>query len=426
MIFAVLIFSILILLSGLPVAFGIGLIALITMAVLGDNINAAIIAQRALYGVDKFVLLAIPLFLLAGNIMNTGGVTKRLFGLSSALVGHLKGGLGHVNVVVSIIFAGMSGSAIADAAGLGVVEIKAMKEAGYDDDFSCAITAASSTIGPIIPPSIGLVVYGMLASESIGKLLIGGFIPGLIMGISLMILITYIARKRNLPCEERVGFKQFIIALKNGILPCFTPLIIIGGIVQGIFTPTEAAGVACLYAFLLGLFIYKELSFNDLFKILRKTAVDTAVITFIVACASIYSWIIIKSQIPALLVEKTTSITTNPWIILTILNIIILFMGCFMESMAILTIVVPVVMPLLKAVGIDPIHFGLIIILNTSIGLITPPFGIVLFVINKIHGISIPRLSKAIFPFYLPLIIVLILITYCPIIVTYLPNLFLK
>jgi len=387
-------------LIGMPVGFGMGIGAVILMIISQGSldINFGIIAQRLLYGANSFILLSIPLFLLAGNLMNTGGITQRIFKFANVMVGHLRGGLGHVNIVASIIFAGMTGTAVSDAAGLGTVEIKAMTDAGYDKEFSCAITGASSTIGPIIPPSVPLIIYGILASVSIGRLLVAGIIPGLLIAGALMVMVSIYAKKRNYPREKRASFREFFIASKKAFLPCMTPVIIVGGIISGIFTPTEAAAVASLYAFILGFIIYREISLADLWKIVQKTARDTAIIIFIVSCASLYGWVLIRSRIPIILMEQITSISTNPLIILLILNGALLVVGCFMETIAALNILVPVLTPLILTVGIDPLHFGLIMVFNLMIGLITPPFGMVLFVLNKVSGVISGSLINDIFP----------------------------
>lgn len=412
-------------LLGIPVAFGMGIGAVILMIISQGSldINFGIIAQRLLYGANSFILLSIPLFLLAGNLMNTGGITQRIFKFANVMVGHLRGGLGHVNILASVIFAGMTGTAVSDAAGLGTVEIKAMTDAGYDKEFSCAITGASSTIGPIIPPSVPLVIYGILASVSIGRLLVAGIIPGLLIAVALIIMVSIYAIKRNYPQEKRASFRKFFIASKEAFLPSMTPIIIVGGIISGVFTPTEAAAVASLYAFILGFVIYREISWADLWKIVQKTARDTAIITFIVACASLYGWVLIRSRIPIILMEQITSMSTNPLIILLMLNCALLVAGCFMETIAALNILVPVLTPLILSVGIDPLHFGLIMVFNLMIGLITPPFGMVLFVLNKISGVPIEKIVKATLPFLIPLLAVLLLMTFFPSLVTFLPDL---
>lgn len=411
---------------GMPVAFGLGVTALILAIIMEKSfldINYGIIAQRIFYGPNNFLILAVPFFLLAGRLMNTSGITNRIFHFADTLVGHVEGGMGHVNVLGSMIFAGMTGVGTSDAAGLGTVEIKAMRDAGYDDDFTVAITGASATIGPIIPPSVPLVIYGVLGTVSVGRLLIGGIIPGILMGVALMVMISFYVRKKGYPKRNRANFSELLKAFKQALLPLMTPVILVGGMLSGIFTPTEAAAIAALYAFILGVFIYREISLSNFWVIIIETAKDTAIILFIVACAFYYGWVLIRSRIPIILLEQLTAITTDPLIILFILNGFFLIVGCFMETIAAMSILVPVLTPLIQKVGIDPLHFGLVMVLNLVIGLITPPFGMVLFVLNKVSLVPIHRIVKAILPFIIPLLVVLILITIYPPLVTFLPNL---
>ncbi|GAK55139.1 large permease protein [Candidatus Vecturithrix granuli] len=409
---------------GMPVAFSMGISGFVTLKLMwGETVNIGIVAQRMLYGVNNFIILAIPFFLLAGKLMNTGGVTQRIFHFANLLVGHMKGGLGQVNIIASMIFAGMSGLAAADTAGLGMVELKAMHDAGYDSDFSCAITGASSTIGPIIPPSVPLVIYGILANVSIGKLLIAGIVPGFLVGIALMIMVTIYAGKKGYPQNPRATLGELWTAFKLAAAPMMTPVILIGGILTGIFTPTEAAAICALYAFVLGCFVYREISLTDLWKILKETAHETATITFIISCAMFYGWVMIRSRMPIVLLELVTGISTNPIVVLFILNAFLLIIGCFMETIAALSILVPIILPLLLKVGIDPLHFGMVMVLNLMLGLLTPPFGINLFILSKISGLSSLRIARATLPFFIPLLAVLLLITLFPSIVTFLPAL---
>jgi len=412
-------------LVGMPVAFAMGITGLIILKIMwGDAISLGIIAQRLLYGSNNFVILAIPFFLLAGKLMNTSGITERIFHFANLLVGHLRGGLGQVNILASMIFSGMSGLAAADTAGLGMVEIKAMRDAGYDDDFSCAVTGASSTIGPIVPPSVPLVIYGILANVSIGKLLVAGIIPGVLVMVALMIMVSVYARKRNFPRQPRSNVRELWSSFKQAIGPIMTPVILIGGILSGIFTPTEAAAIAALYAFILGFFVYREISLSDLWEILKETAIQTATITFIISCAMFYGWVLIRSRTPILLLDLFSDISTNPLVVLFILNGFLLVIGCFMETIAALSILVPILIPLLLKVGIDPLHFGLVMVLNLMIGLLTPPFGINLFILNKISNVPTLKIARACLPFFVPLLLVLFVITVFPGIVTILPNLF--
>lgn len=410
---------------GMPVAFALGITSVLLLMIEqgGIDINYSMIAQRMLYGPNSFVLLSVPFFLLMGNLMNTGGMTNRIFKFANSMVGHLRGGLGHVNIVASIIFAGMSGTAVSDAAGLGTVEIEAMNKAGYDEDFSCAVTAASSTVGPIIPPSIPLVIYGVLASVSIAKLLIAGIIPGLLLAIAMMIMVAIMAKRRDFPRSTRASLKVFVTDFGHAFLPILTPIILIGGIFTGVFTATEAAAVAAIYALVLGCFVYREISLRKLIRILRDTARDTAIITFILACATLYGWVLIRSRIPILFLESMVGLTQNPIVILLILNAALIVVGCFMETIAALNILVPVLAPLIVTVGIDPIQFGIVMVLNLMIGVLTPPFGLVLFVINKVSNVPLGRIIRATAPFFIPLVIVLLLITLVPELVTFLPNL---
>ncbi len=409
-------------LTGLPVAFALGIAGLVSMLIMwGTSVPLGVVAQRVLYGVNSFVLLAIPLFLLTGKLMNAGGITQRIFKFARCLVGHWSGGLGQVNILASMIFAGMSGLATADTAGLGTVELKAMREAGYDDEFSCAITAASATVGPIIPPSVPLVVYGILASASIGRLLIGGIIPGILVGIALMVMTAFYGRR--CPRDPKPQRQELLRAFKEALAPGLTPFILIFGMLSGIFTATEAAAIAATYAFVLSFFVYRELSLRDLWRILRETAVETATITFIIACATFYGWVLIRGRAPIVLAEAITSVSSHPLAVLLLLNLFLLAIGCFMETIAAISILVPVLVPLITKVGIDPVHFGLVMVLNLMIGLLTPPFGMSLFILSRVSGLSPLRIARASLPFLVPILIVLALITVFPSLVTFLPNL---
>ncbi|MCS7242776.1 TRAP transporter large permease [Candidatus Caldatribacterium sp.] len=409
-------------LTGLPVAFALGIAGLVSMLIMwGTAVPLGAVAQRVLYGVNSFVLLAIPLFLLTGKLMNAGGITQRIFKFARCLVGHWSGGLGQVNILASMIFAGMSGLATADTAGLGVVELKAMREAGYDDEFSCAITGASATVGPIIPPSVPLVVYGILASASIGRLLIGGIIPGILVGIALMVMTAFYGRKY--PRDPKPSKSELLKAFKEALAPGLTPFILILGMLSGIFTATEAAAIAATYAFVLSFFVYRELSLRELWKILKETAIETATITFIIACAAFYGWVLIRGRAPIILAETITGLSSNPLVVLLLLNLFLLVVGCFMETIAAISILVPVLVPLISRVGIDPIHFGLVMVLNLMIGLLTPPFGMSLFILSRVSGLSPLRIARASLPFLIPILVVLALITIFPSLVTFLPNL---
>ena len=409
---------------GIPVGFGLGACALYA-SYFGSSqpIFATILSQKMLFGTQNFLLVAIPLFILAAKLMNTAGITTKLFKFANTLVGFMPGGLGHANIIGSLIFAGMSGAAVADAAGLGQIEIKAMQDAGYDDDFSVAVTAASSTIGPIFPPSIPMVVFSFASGASIGRLFLGGVVPSILMTGAMMVIVAYYAKKRNYPREP---FPTFKIAAKNfveALLPLMTPVILLGGIWTGFFTPTEAAGVAACYAFVIGVFVYREISFKDFLKTLKETANETASIGFVVAASAFYGWILMKSGFTIYVGEWIIALTQNPIVILSILNVFLLIVGCFLDSTVAILIITPILMPVITKVGIDPTHFGVVMVLNLMIGLLTPPFGIVLFVMQRVSGLSFHRIVKATAPFYVPLFVVLLMITYIPGFVVWLPNL---
>jgi len=420
-----LIVLLLLIFGGMAIAFSMGITSLIVVIIDRGlaNIPFGILAQRMVYGVNSFPLLAIPFFLLAGRLMNTAGITDRIFNFCNALIGHVRGGLGHVNILASMIFAGMSGSAVSDAVGLGQIEIKAMKDQGYDEDFSAAVTAASATIGPIIPPSIPMVLYGVLGNVSVGALFIGGIIPGVLMGLFMMIVVSIIAKKKGYPIQKRAEFISILKASGKAIFPLLCPVILIGGIWSGIFTPTEAAAVAVLYSLFLGMVLYRELSWQSLLKVLKEALDDTCVILFIIAAASVYGWLLARYQIPSGIAEKILSITTDPWIILLLINGFLLIVGCFLESLAAINILTPILLPLVMKVGIDPLHFGLIMVLNLMIGLLTPPVGMVLYAVQRVADISFARLQRSLLVFFIPLLAVLLLITLYPPLVTWLPSL---
>ena len=395
---------------GAPIAIALGGSSALWVY-LSKSVPDFTILHRMVMGVDSFPLLAIPFFILAGSLMNEAGLTSQIFNFAKAVVGWLPGGLGHVNIGASIIFAGMSGTAVADAGGLGTIEIKAMTDAGYDIDFSVAVTGASSTIGPIIPPSLPMVIYGVMASASIGKLFIAGFIPGLLMGLALAVMVAYYAHKRHYPRDAKFSFKQLGVSFIEGLPALMTPIIIIGGIASGIFTPTEAAIASVVYALILGL-VYRTLNVKKLIAVSMETAETTAVILLIVAGASIFAWVLTANQVTEKFAALVLGITENKYLLLLVINILLLIVGCFMETIASITILTPVLLPVVIKLGIDPIHFGVIMVLNLMIGLLTPPVGMVLFVLTRVAKIPFDRIVRATVPFIIPLVIVLFLITY--------------
>jgi tripartite ATP-independent transporter DctM subunit len=408
---------------GVPIAIAMGLSGFAAILIRGD-IPLETAAQRFVTGVDSFPLLAVPFFILAGALMNTGGITERLVRLAVALVGRVTGGLGHVVVVTNMIMAGMSGSAVADAAGTGSVLIPAIVRAGFGKGFSAAVTAAASTIGPIIPPSIPFVVFGVLASVSIGQLFLGGAVPGFLMGLYLMAAVYVISRKRGYAKGERTSLRDLRTAFVQAIPPLMLPVIIMWGIVGGVVTPTEASVIAVLYALFLGAVVYRELTLASIARIFGEAALTTSTIMFIVAGASLLAWILTFEQAGPALVRSVTGLTRDPYLVLLIINILLLILGCFLETLSLMIILVPVLMPLIRALGIDPVHFGVVFTLNLMIGLITPPVGMSMFIACRIANISISQFAREIPVFAVVLILVLLLITYVPSLVTFLPRLF--
>ncbi|MBR4764442.1 MAG: TRAP transporter large permease [Lachnospiraceae bacterium] len=405
---------------GVPIGFSLSIAALVTTMVTGQFEPAAII-HRMIGNASSYTLLAIPFFILAAKLMNSGGITRRLFRACSAWVGWIPGGLGHANVVASVVFSGMSGSAVADAGGLGQIEVDAMIKEGFDPDFAAAVTAESATIGPIIPPSIPMVVYGMMTEVPVGKLFVGGLVPGLLLALISCIFIFFFAKKRNYPCEP-FNAKEALIATKEALLSLLTPIIIIGGIWTGIFSPTEAACVAVVYSFILAVIVYHDISLKEMYDNLRQTVADGAGILNIICGAAAFSWLVTMMGMTDALSHALTSLTDNKYIMLLILNIAFLLIGMFMEALAVMTITVPFLIPLMASFGIDPVHLGVVLVLNLMIGLCTPPVGTSLFICAKTANITIEEMYKAILPFLVPLILVLLLITYIPGIVTWLPS----
>jgi len=407
--------------ASMPVAFSLAFIGLVWLLLEGGTAISA--PQRLIGGLDSFPLLAVPCFILAGLAMNTGGVTERIYGFANALVGHFRGGLGHVNVMGSLIFSGMSGSAIADAGGLGILEVKAMKAEGYPAPFAGALTCASCIIGPLVPPSIPLVIYAVISNASIGALFLAGIVPGVLTAVALMIQVYFWARKHNFPRRERASLAALWAAFRHASLALVTPVIILGGIFGGIFTPTEAAAVAAIYSLILGLFIYRDLRWSDLPRLFREAVNTSAVVGFIVAGASLFSWVLARERVPQQIAEAFLALSDDPLILLSIINVILLILGCFMEGIAIMILMVPVLMPVILQVGIDPVHFGVVVVMNLMIGILTPPFGVALFTVSKVGGIPFEQLARAIIPFLGPLLIVQVIVTYWPGLVMALPRL---
>jgi tripartite ATP-independent transporter DctM subunit len=410
-------------LLGVPIAVAMGLTALVTFVLLGESIALPIMAQRMYSATTGFTLLAIPFFILAGNLMNTGGITRRVFGFALALVGHLRGGLGHVNVVASMIFSGMSGAAVADAAGLGLVEMEAMTKNGYPREFSAAITAASSTIGPVVPPSIPFVIYGSITGVSIGKLFLAGFVPGALMGLAMMVGVYFVSKRRNFPMRERASLRFLLMSFKEAGLALFMPAIIIGGILGGLFTPTEAAVVASIYAFIIGGFVYREIALADLPKIFWNTIEQSVKVLFIIAAAGFFGWMMVLESIPEQVIAGLTEFTTSRTALLLIVIFVLIVLGCFLEGIAVLVITIPVFMPLIAQFGVDPVQFGVIMILCSMLGLLTPPVGMSLYAVSSISGVPVGRLSIELIPYLLGIFAVLLVISFVPEVSLWVPNL---
>ena len=450
-------------LCGLPVAVAMAGGSLVYILVSG-SVPDIVLAQRMISGIESFPLLAVPFFILAGNLMNIAGITGRIYNFAIALVGWMKGGLGQVNIIGSVIFSGMSGTAIADAAGLGTVEIKAMKEHGYSTEFAVGVTAASATLGPIFPPSLPFVIYGMMANVSIGALFVAGILPGLFLTLLMMLTVAYYARRNGwggdvafhwgrlggasleillvlaFPMAVWLAVKAgasvnvaaitaFVVLLAldwrynfSDVLALMAPVILIGGMTMGWFTPTEAAVAAVLWALFLGLVRYRSMTLKTLAKATFDTIETTASVLFIVTAASIFAWLLTTTQAAQALADWILSITSNKWVFLLLANLLILFVGCFIDTIAAITILVPILLPIVLKLGIDPVQFGLIVTLNLMIGLMTPPLGMVLFVLARISKLSVERATMAILPWLIPLLLGLVAITYIPALTLWLPQ----
>jgi TRAP-type C4-dicarboxylate transport system permease large subunit len=450
--------------SGLPVAIAMAGASLVYILISG-NLPPFVVIHRMVSGIDSFPLLAVPFFILAGNLMNNAGITTRIYNFALGLVGWMKGGLGHVNVVGSVIFAGMSGTAIADAAGLGTIEIKAMKEHGYPTEFAVGVTAASATLGPIIPPSLPFVIYGMMANVSIGALFLAGLLPGVLMAALMMLTVAYFAHKNQWGGDVKFSASRFgksmielgvvvgwplllwLVVSRIGapaqisvfvglallfivdrifrfeaLLPIMTPVLLIGGMTTGLFTPTEGAIAACVWAMILGFAWYRTLKWKMFVKVCLDTVETTSTVLFIVAAASIFGWMLTATGVTADIAAWVLAFTKEAWVFLLLANLLMLFVGCFLEPTAAITILVPILLPIAVQLGVDPVHFGLVMVLNLMIGLLHPPMGMVLFVLARVAGLSFERTTMAILPWLLPLLVSLVVLTYVPQIVLWLPR----
>ena len=449
--------------GGIPVAIAMAGASLVYILFSG-NLPPFVVIHRMIGGIDSFPLLAVPFFILAGNLMNNAGITNRIYNFALALVGWLKGGLGHVNVVGSVVFAGMSGTAIADAAGLGTIEIKAMKDHGYSGEFAVGVTAASATLGPIIPPSLPFVIYGMMANVSVGALFLAGLLPGVLMAVLIMATVAWFAHKNGWGGDIKFSSTRFGKALIElavvaawpvaiyhlvqagaqpqltvavglvvlfaadryfqwqAVLPIMTPVLLIGGMSTGLFTPTEGAIAASVWALALGLFWYRTMTWKMFVKVSLDTVETTATVMFIVAAASIFGWMLTATGVTAAIAQWVLAVTKDPWMFLLMANLLMLFVGCFLEPTAAITILVPILLPIARQLGVDPVHFGLVMVLNLMIGLLHPPMGMVLFVLARVAKLSVERTTMAILPWLIPLLGSLIILTYVPAIGLWLPR----
>lgn len=409
------------LILGAPV--GIALGGASAVYLVGSDIDLAVVPQFMYAGMDSFVLLCIPGFVLAGNLMNGGGITDQIVLFSNRLVGHIRGGLGLANVTGSMVFAGISGTAVAETASIGSVMIPAMRKSGYDAPFAAAVTAAASTVGPIIPPSVPMIIVGTLTGLSVGKMFMAGAIPGLLLGLGMMLTVWILARVRNYPKEPWQGFGALLRASRGAFWALLMTAIILFGIVGGYFTPTEASIVAALYAFVIGLFVYKGFTLRQLPAILLESAIGSGGLILLVGLANVFGWILTSEQIPQAIAASMLALTTNKYLIILMINILLLIVGTFMETIAALIILFPPLLAVATQVGIDPIHFATFAVLNLMIGLTTPPVGVCLFVAANIAKISLGAITKAIWPFLLCNILILFLVSYIPALSLWLPSL---
>jgi C4-dicarboxylate transporter DctM subunit len=409
---------------GLPIAFAMGLATILAIAWHG-TLPFSLFAQRALIGADSYSLLAIPFFILAGNLMNVGGITERIITFANACVGRFTGGLGLTTVMSCMVFSGVSGSAVADASALGKVLIPGMKRQGYDGGFAASVTAAASVMGPIIPPSIPLVIYGLSVGKgvSVAALFLGGVVPGLMLALGLSIVVYLIAKKRNYPKHEAVPFRQLVSAAGQAGWALFMPVLILVGITGGVVTVTESAAIAVLYAAFVGMVIHRELTWRNIGPIFVQTALDTAVVMIIIAFASGFGWLMAVSGLPRQVAGIITSISDNPLIILLMINGLLLVVGLFMEAIAAMIILIPVLIPIVEAAGIDLVHFGLVMVFNLMLGLLTPPVGILLYICGNFANVRIEAVVREVLPFLFVGILILGLITFFPSLVLWLPKL---
>lgn len=408
------------LLTGMPIAFVMAVTSAVYLFV--ADIDFSMLSQRMTTAVDSFLILAIPFFYLAGELMNACKLTDRIVAMAKAFVGHIHGGLAQVNIVASMIFAGMSGSATADTAALGSVLIPAMKKEGYDADFSAAVTVASAMIGPIIPPSVAMVIYGALADVSIGRLLLAGILPGICIGATQMVFTYFLAKKRGYPRYPRATIKEAAYATYKGSAAILFPIIIVGGIVSGVFTPTEAAAAAVLYGLILGVFVYRNVGLKDLWSTLLQVSWGSVRVLIIVAAASAFSWIMVREQVPQLIADGLFSITDNPVIVIAVMTVFLLLVGLFMVASSAEIVLAPILVPVVVQFGVDPVHFGVLMVFSLIVGGGTPPVGVLLYIAQDIAGIPFGKMVRAMIPYYIPLFSAIVIIAVFPQLSLWIPN----
>ena len=418
----IVILSLILIMLGMPIAWVLG--SLSAFYVVIEGFPLSILAHKVASSAATYPMLAVPLFMFAGKIMNSSGITTRIFNFADNVVGHIPGGLGHVNVVASLIFAGMSGSPVADVAGLGEVEIKAMRERNYDIEFSTGITMASAVIGPILPPSIPMVLLGVMAELSITGLFLGGVLPAFVIAIFMMIYIYFYAKGKQYALSKRPTLRVFLRNFVKATPPMLTPFIIVGGMTLGIFSPTEAATVAVLYSLFLGAVVYQELTMKKFFDLLKDVVASTARLMIVIASALLFGWVLVIADIPQQTAEFLVTISDRPWVVLLMINVVLLILGAIIENIILLLILVPMLVPAMTQMGVDPIHFGVIMVFNIMVGQLTPPMGLSLYVAQDITGLPFDRVCRAVIPFYIPIVIALLFVTYVPIVVLFVPRFF--
>ncbi|WP_024821165.1 MULTISPECIES: TRAP transporter large permease [Aminobacterium] len=405
-----------------PIAIAIGLSSVAAIFFSG-SVPLIVLVQKMFTATDSFPLMAVPFFILAGSLMEFGGISRRLVDFANSIVGRFSGGLAFVAIIASMFFGAISGAAVATVAAIGTILIPAMVRRGYDKPFATAVQATAGTLGVMIPPSIPMIIYGVLTGVSIGALFMGGILPGILVGFSLMFVAWLISRKKGYRGDEKASLGKIFGTFKEAILALLMPVIILGGIYGGVFTPTEAAVVAVVYGFIVGFFVYKELNIKQLKDIFVTTVIGTAMIMFIIATSSVFSWILTAQQVPQAVASAILSISKSPVIILLLINLLLLFIGTFMETVAAIIILVPVLLPVVTQIGMDPLHFGIVLVVNLAIGMVTPPLGVCLFIGCSIADIKLEDITKAVWPFILIMVVDVLLLTYLPCISTIVPKL---